>query len=137
MIKLKQCLIIDDDPASRFLAKVAIEDSEIAEKIIARENGFQALEYIKAHCLPNDGYCPELILLDINMPVMNGYEFLEEITKMEDLKHNNTSIILFSSSSHEKEKKNIKAHFPIIGFLEKPATSDTIIELLNNNTNAR
>jgi CheY-like chemotaxis protein len=137
MIKLKQCLIVDDDPASRYLAKEAIDEIQLAEQVIVRENGAKALDYIKEHCLPNQAHCPELILLDIKMPVMDGYEFLEELSKMEDLQHNNTSIILFSSASHEKEKQNIKAHFPIIGFLEKPATGEKIIELLKKNPYAR
>lgn len=83
MRKVKHFLVVDDDPAARYIADDAIEESGIAENIIHCSNGAEALSYIKENCLPTPDdphrQCPELILLDVNMPVMDGYQFLEEL----------------------------------------------------------
>jgi CheY-like chemotaxis protein len=132
MKKVQHFLVVDDDYAARYLAGNAIEEAEIAENIIFCNNGLEALEYIKQNCLPTveepDKYCPELILLDLNMPVMDGYEFLEELASIQDLKHNNTSVILLSSSSYLKEESKVK-RFSILGYLEKPVLAEDLIKL--------
>jgi CheY-like chemotaxis protein len=134
MKKVNNLLVVDDDLAARYLAGWAIEEANITENLIFCSNGEEALQYIKDNCLPTKEdpgkYCPELILLDLNMPIMNGYEFLEELARIEDLQHNDTSVILLSSSSYLREKSKIK-QFSILGFLEKPVTSDKLLDLLS------
>lgn len=134
MKKVQNLLVVDDDLAARYLAGIALEEAHIAENVIFCNNGKEALAYIKANCLPTEEnankYCPELILLDLNMPVMNGYEFLEELSIIEDLQHNDTSVILLSSSTYLREKSRIKK-FSILGFLEKPVMSEKLLDLLS------
>jgi CheY-like chemotaxis protein len=62
------------------------------------------------------------------MPVMDGYEFLEELASIQDLKHNNTSVILLSSSSYLKEESKVK-RFSILGYIEKPVLAEDLIKL--------
>jgi CheY-like chemotaxis protein len=132
MKKVKHFLVVDDDYAARYLAGNAIEEAGIAENIIFCNNGLEALEYIKQNCLPTaeepDKYCPELILLDLNMPLMDGYEFLEALSGIEDLKHNNTSVILLSSSSYLREESRVKK-FSILGYIEKPVMAEDLLKL--------
>jgi CheY-like chemotaxis protein len=133
--KVKHVLVIDDDPAARWLAGAAVEEAAIAEKIIFCNNGKEGISYVKENCLPtaDDPHrqCPELILLDINMPVLDGFEFLEELSSIEDLRHNDTSVILLSSASYEAAKKQVNK-FSILGYLEKPVMSDKLIEIVKN-----
>jgi CheY-like chemotaxis protein len=132
MKKVKHFLVVDDDYAARYLAGNAIEEAEIAENIIFCNNGLAALEYTKQNCFPTkqepDKYCPELILVDLNMPIMNGYEFLEALSGIEDLKHNNTSVILLSSSSYLREESMVKK-FSLLGYIEKPVMAEDLLNL--------
>jgi CheY-like chemotaxis protein len=133
--KVKHVLVVDDDPGARWLAGAAIEEAAIAENIIFCKNGREALSYIKENCLPtNDDphrQCPELILLDVNMPVMDGFEFLEELASLEDLRHNDTSVILLSSASYQVAKPTVDK-FSILGYMEKPVEAEKLLELVNN-----
>jgi CheY-like chemotaxis protein len=133
--KVKHLLVVDDDPAARWLAGAAIQEAELAENTIFCKNGREALSYIKENCLPapDDPHrqCPELILLDVNMPVMDGYEFLEELASLEDLRHNDTSVILLSSSSYQAAKNQVDK-FSIIGYLEKPVDTEKLLELVGH-----
>jgi CheY-like chemotaxis protein len=132
--KVKHVLVVDDDPGARWLAGAALEEAAIAENIIFCKNGKEALSYVKENCLPTDNdphrQCPELILLDINMPVLDGIEFLEELAGIEDLKHNDTSVILLSSASYEVAKPKVDK-FSILGYLEKPVEAEKLIELVS------
>jgi CheY-like chemotaxis protein len=133
--KVKHVLVVDDDPAARFLAGDAIEEAAIAENIIFCKNGNEALFYIKENCLPTPDdphrQCPELILLDVNMPILDGFEFLEQLSSLEDLKHNDTSVIMLSSASYEVVKRQVDK-FSILGYIEKPVVAEKIIELVSD-----
>jgi CheY-like chemotaxis protein len=132
--KVKHVLVVDDDSAARFLAGTAIEEADIAENIIFCKDGNEALSYIKENCLPTDDdpsrQCPELILLDVNMPIMDGYEFLEKLAILEDLRHNDTSVILLSSASYQVAKPKADK-FSILGYIEKPVEAEKLIELVS------
>lgn len=133
MNKVYQLLIIDDDKASMRLSEEAVKELSITDKIITCSTAFEALRYIIDHCMPTvaniEIYCPELILLDIHMPVINGYQFLAELHRMEGLRHKNTSIIIISSASYESEKDKIK-YFPVVGYIEKPVTVKKLSKVL-------
>jgi CheY-like chemotaxis protein len=135
MRKVKHFLVIDDDPTARFIAGDAIEEAGLAEKIIYCHDGKEAISYVKENCFPTtkdpNRQCPELILLYINMPVMDGYEFLEELASIEDLKHNNTSVILASSAAYPKEESKIEK-FSILGYIEKPVKPEKLVELVSD-----
>lgn len=81
--KVKCILLIDDDEPTNFLHKIVISDSGRAEKVVEVQSGFEALDYLEKM---EDGKYPQpdLIFLDINMPAMNGWEFLEEYDKLDE-----------------------------------------------------
>jgi CheY-like chemotaxis protein len=135
MQRIKQLLIIDDDPSSRRLMVEAAKELFITTKIITCANALEALAHIQTHCIPTlddpNLFCPELILLDVNLPVIDGYEFLSELHSIEGLRHNNTSILLVSNLPYEKEKRKV-ALFPVLGYLEKPVTLENLRFALKN-----
>ncbi|QHT71256.1 response regulator [Rhodocytophaga rosea] len=135
MERIRQLLIIDDDLASRRLMVEAAKELFVHTKIITYPNALDALSYITTYCIPTldnpHVFCPELILLDVNLPVIDGYEFLSELHSIEGLQHNNTSILLVSSLPYEKEKRKV-ALFPVLGYLEKPVTLENLRFALKN-----
>lgn len=72
MQKLTSTLLVDDDETTNFVNEMLLKDMGVTEQILTAHNGQEALELILERCENNE--CPSLILLDINMPVMNGFE---------------------------------------------------------------
>jgi CheY-like chemotaxis protein len=129
MKKLHSVLLIDDDFASNYLTRAIIQDMDITEKIHTTTNGEEALHFMKENCLATDASCPELILLDVNMPVMDGFEFLEEFHKMSSLKHDNTTIVMLTTSSNQRDTEKAR-RYKVACYLEKPLTEDSIRTVL-------
>lgn len=69
-------MLVDDDDSTNYLHKIIIEEMRITEQISIARNGQEALDKISDHI--KDDQCLDLIFLDINMPVMDGFEFLQE-----------------------------------------------------------
>jgi len=114
----RRVMIVDDSKLDRFIATSAIERNEFAEEIVSFGSGIDALEYL--HSLKNPSLCPEVIFLDINMPVMNGFEFLNDYMKLPPSIQKRSSIIMISSSESSDDFRKIKAYPCIEMFFSKP-----------------
>ena len=79
--KLHCIMLIDDDPATNFYHRIILRDGGWAQKIVEVKNGEEALQYLQTP-FGIDNPRPSLIFLDINMPRMNGWEFLEAYKKL-------------------------------------------------------
>jgi CheY-like chemotaxis protein len=133
MKKIKNVLIVDDDAVSSYLIHLTIEEIDIALHIASVKNGKQALDFLEENCLhPMDKveqFWPAFILLDLNMPVMDGFEFLEEFGRRFAAYTDKISICILSSSSAGKDK--LKAlNYPISGFITKPLTEEKLKPIL-------
>jgi CheY-like chemotaxis protein len=120
MKKIYRILIVDDDEISNFLTKATIryvyEDTEI--KTVS--NGMQAMEYF----LKNPRNIPEIIFLDINMPIMNGFAFLDWYESSGF--SGNTKICMLSSSLDIQEKRRALGYRDVVGFINKPLQYESI-----------
>ena len=129
MEELWQILIVDDDQLSRYVMQTAIEELYPAAHIISCSSAFKALRYIKDYCMPTledpHVYCPQLILVDISMPLIDGYGFLTELYNIEGLRYDYTSILLVSGHSYDEQKTKAQ-FFPILGYVEKPITVEKL-----------
>jgi CheY-like chemotaxis protein len=96
MEKYKSVLLIDDDPVSNFLHHSIITNLGIAEEINIKGNGEAALKFIREYHSSFNSL-PSLILLDINMPIMDGFEFLEEFEKSDYMDKDKTKIVVVSN----------------------------------------
>ena len=135
MKKVRQILIVDDDKISRVIMVEAVEQLYTDAHIITCSSAFRALSHIREHCMPTlkrpNIFCPELLLIDITMPVIDGYGFLSELHKIEGLRHNNTSALLVSNNSYDNERHKAQL-FPILGYVEKPLTVENLAYALKN-----
>jgi CheY-like chemotaxis protein len=126
MIDKNLILFIDDDEADIFLNSIAIQNAEPNIKIIAAHDGEEALNLLSS--LEQQ---PAIIFLDINMPRMNGFEFLEHYDKA---KIQPTVVFLLSSSDHESDKKKAEAFECVQGYVVKPLNETELTDLIQTLT---
>ncbi len=126
-------LLIDDDDACLFLHKLVLEEAQLASAIDAVSSGHEALAYLSKVCVQTshgrDCSCPDLVLLDINMPVVNGFEFLEFCQVMGLLVGKQIKIIVVTSSENELDKQKAR-EYDVDGYLVKPLTEEKLQEVL-------
>jgi CheY-like chemotaxis protein len=124
-MKLRKILLVDDSAPFNFLSRTIIKQ-QIGDCIVAEAlNGQIALDYLKT----NEDW-PEVILLDINMPVMDGFQFLEAFEKL-DRHAQNPKIFMLSSSSREEDHKKSMKYENVSDFFDKPLTASHIQLILS------
>ena len=132
MDKIKCILLVDDDPITNFANQLLLEDLAVAEQVLVAHNGREALQRIRQQ--GEGGTCPELILLDINMPVMNGFEFLEAYEGFSIACKESVVILMLTTSMNPGDVERLK-QVHIQGFLNKPLTEDMVRDLLRKHFN--
>lgn len=127
---LKSVIIIDDDDIFVYLTRKAIQQANITDDIKSFGNGLDALAFLKENWA-NPSLLPELIFLDLSMPVMDGWQFLQEYSALVPLENKIILYILTSSISPEDiERSNgIDA---VSDMLIKPITKEKLLEVLKN-----
>ena len=130
--KLNCVLVIDDDEPTNFFTRMILEDSGCAHHLKMMQSGQEALEYLakseKAGCDPNLYPSPDLIFLDINMPAMNGWEFLGEY-KMLHVK-SRIIVVMLTTSLFPEDKLRTQGMPEISGFENKPLTAEKLNTVL-------
>lgn len=127
---LNICLV-DDDMVYQYVAKKTIESTGLSENIIQFHNGEEALTFFKENAL-NDGALPDIIFLDINMPLMNGWEFLEAYEKIAPLMSKDIPVMIVSSSLDDYDFNKSKEFSVVTGFITKPILRDKFIKILQS-----
>jgi CheY-like chemotaxis protein len=124
MALLKSVLLVDDDYISNFLNSRLIKRLNLAGDIKVAENGKIAFDYLVNEMKT---LSPDLILLDINMPVMSGFDFLEALKNLPADELNNTRIIVLTSSTSLLDLQDLSM-YSVSGFIEKPLTQKKILD---------
>ncbi len=129
---IKKVLCVDDDTISLTISQLLLKRTGFATEVVTSIDGSDALEYFEklfaSDPQPIDN-APELILLDINMPIMNGWEFLEDYVPLYASKLPNTSIVILSSTIDPEDFAQAKKYPVVIQFISKPLSIENLEEL--------
>ena len=125
---LDTILFIDDDPITLMLCKMVISKSLFSKEIVTAKNGEEALQYFnklkaEANLLLAK---PQLIFLDLNMPVMGGWEFLDSFSSSEYSQYNDTKVIILSSTIDPEDLEKSNKYPMVIDFLSKPISKEML-----------
>ncbi|MBA3970986.1 MAG: response regulator [Bacteroidetes bacterium] len=132
MKKLTCILLVDDNPADNTFHKINIKESGTCEHVEVAADGKKALEYlIHSSEASNDFPKPDIIFLDINMPKMDGFEFLEEYKKLDDKIKSRVLIIMLSTSLNPDDQKRALLYDEIVEFQNKPLETGTLKQIVD------
>lgn len=121
----KCIMLIDDSPHDNFFNQRTIREISADIMVICKESPREALEYLRSNQLPK----PDLILLDIYMPAMNGWEFLEDYVKLSKTQQCKTMIVMLATSGDPAHIEKAVSSDYITDYLVKPLTSEKMKEI--------
>jgi CheY-like chemotaxis protein len=119
-------LFIDDDLITLMLCKMVISKASFSNDIATAKNGEEALKYFDTLKLAPAVNKPQIIFLDLNMPVMNGWEFLDSFNTEEYSAFHHTKIVILSSTIDPADLERSKKYPMVIDFLSKPITKEML-----------
>ena len=123
--RFKKVLLVDDSEIDNFINSKLITKTHFAKETVEKLSGSAALEYLKTECKKAESL-PEVIFLDIMMPVMDGFGFLEEYEKLPDLIRDKCKIIMLSSSESFKDLNRANSSRLVNKFLNKPLSEKAL-----------
>jgi len=118
MHHFNKVLLVDDDAATNFLAELAFRNLAIANEIQVAGDGLAACELLKQN------NCPDIIFLDIRMPRMDGFDFLDYFNEMNVCKR--VKVVMLTSSTRSEDKARALSYTAVIDYIEKPLTEQVI-----------
>ena len=130
---LNLILLVDDDDTTNFVNTRLLTNMKVAEEIKAVRNGKEAIEYLKEACAenPKPGFiCPDLIFLDIKMPVMDGFTFLEKYKEEGLDKGNHVIIMMLTSSASFYDLEKLKSYDKVKKHISKALTEVEVKEII-------
>lgn len=126
--KVNHILLIDDNEIDNYISKNMIMRFEIAQKITVKNSGIEALQFLKNECTVAEDF-PDIIFLDIRMPEMNGFEFLDEYAKLPSDLISQCDLYMLSSSSNDEDLKLASENPYVKRYFTKPF-SELIFKLI-------
>ncbi len=129
-LKGTHILIIDDDEINNFIAGKLIKKVQENTVVSTCLNGLEGINYIKSKIDMDD--FPDVIFLDINMPIMNGWEFLDLYSELEGTIKKEVTINMLSSSVYNEDIEKAKIYPSVNKFISKPLTIEKIQNLFDS-----
>lgn len=131
MGKLSNILIIDDDPTTVYLQKRLIENFEVSHQVEVAHSGEEALQliwhYVQTQIEDN---IPQLIFMDLNMPFMDGFEFLDAYKDLSFKNKDSVVVVVLTTSFLHTDKKRVKEYQEVSEYIEKPITREKMMRLM-------
>ncbi len=125
----RKICIIDDDKIYRFTTEKYIEMLKLADKIITFSDGEEAIEFFKQNAL-NTEELPDIILLDVNMPIMDGWDFIEEYSSFQPRPAKRITLYMVTSSIDHRDREKAAKISEIHDFVIKPISEEQLVELI-------
>lgn len=129
MKKIDTFCIVDDDDLYQFTTTLLLKNTDLVNKIIVFSDGLKAINFLKDE-MDHVENIPDILFLDINMPVMDGWEFLEEYLLIKPLMPKTVVIYMVSSSVDERDVLKAKSISALSGYLVKPISSENIMDVI-------
>ncbi len=124
--KLNRILLVDYDHEDCYFHQIVIDKMYITDSVVEAKNGLEALDFLHKE----GGPTPELIFLDINMPRMNGWEFLEEYKNLDPTRKARIVIMMLTTSANPDDLRKAKEIVDVTGFKTKPLSVEMLTEML-------
>ena len=130
---INKVFCIDDDPITLALCDMVIKKTSFAKEVITATNGKEGLTWFSAYFSKNNTEAkrdpPDLIFLDLNMPVMNGWDFLEDYIMKYAERIPETKVVILSSTVNPEDFLRANRYDIVIDFINKPLTPEGLEEL--------
>ena len=124
MEKLKRILLIDDDVNTNFYNRILFEQAKVCDEILEFQNAEEGLDFLKKE---NE---VSLILLDINMPIMNGWQFLEAYEQLNEKQKEAIIVVMLTSSINMDDQEKAAMYDSVKKFIRKPISPELINEIM-------
>jgi CheY-like chemotaxis protein len=128
--KLKCIMLVDDNPDDNFFHEREIKKINLANIVKTKNSGIEALEYLKSKKDNKDPH-PDLIFLDINMPGMNGWEFLQEYNQLDKELQSRAIIIMLTTSENPDDEARAKTWAFVSDYITKPLTKEIMKNIID------
>jgi CheY-like chemotaxis protein len=124
---MKKILLVDDDKINNFLSTLIINNSKIAKVCKECFNGQEAIDFLESAAIDD---LPDIILLDLNMPVLDGWQFLDFFMKMES----NSLILIYilTSSNYDADMSKAKSYSCVKDYIVKPLKKEILLDILES-----
>jgi CheY-like chemotaxis protein len=124
-------LLVDDNDVDLFIQKRFIEIAGFARVIKTYNSPSQAITYLQE----SDSKTPQIIFLDLNMPDMDGFGFLEKFLQLPKKVHETVKVVILTSSSNQSDKKRAESYTSVTNFLSKPLSLEALKRLQETMSN--
>ncbi|MFD2786204.1 response regulator [Hymenobacter rubripertinctus] len=125
-------LLVDDDAATNYYNQRLLQRMQVSQEVLVASNADDALAVLNARCAhPETAECPTLILLDFNLPLRNGFEFLHAFTRLHPALPQAFVVVLLSALPLAPDLVEAQ-HLPVTAMLTKPLTAEAVNSLLHN-----
>lgn len=131
-------MLIDDDEPTNFLNKMLIEETGVAHEVRVAQSAREALDYLSGKQPGATGDtppAPDLIFLDINMPAMDGWEFLEHYDRLSPQQKASIIVVMLTTSFNPEDENKAKTISYISSYQNKPLTGEVIHDILKEHFN--
>ncbi|MFT5618505.1 MAG: CheY-like chemotaxis protein [Arenicella sp.] len=121
-------LLVDDNDTDNFINNRIIELTNFAKRVVVKSSGKSALEYLSDN-KDNASELPDIIFLDINMPIVDGFVFLHEFESYPESVKGKCKVAILSSSDNKRDINKIINNDYVVKFITKPLTEDALVEI--------
>ena len=132
MLRYKTVMMIDDNEIDNIINKKMIEGNNFADRLYVHSGSKSALEFLQnldRNTTTLEKILPQIIFLDINMPIMDGFQFLDEFEKLSDLMKDSTEIVMLTTSINPSDMERANKNKYVKKYMNKPLTAEVLKDI--------